>query len=194
MTFPNKILIRQSMIKKRNALTQEYIIRTSKIICETIKLTTLYQQSKNIAFYYPFRGEVCLKALWDDADSQGKTCFFPVSEGTHMDFLPAVPTTEFLPSQLGVLEPSVEKNLAIDKEKLDLVLMPLVCFDTLGMRLGMGKGFYDRAFEFEKRKKSPFLLGVAYEFQKFPLLEKQPWDVLLNAIATENKVYCCSVS
>ena len=37
---------------------------------------------------------------------------------------------------------------------LDLVFVPLVGFDANGMRLGMGAGYYDRAFAFLRQRRS----------------------------------------
>lgn len=188
MNLPSSKCIRESMMKKRSALTPDAILERSKKICEQIKSTPQYQESNTLAFYYPFRGEVSLKSLWYEATLSGKQCFFPKCDGTEMYFLPADPKTQFLPSQLGMLEPCVDKSNAIAKEALELVLMPLVSFDLFGVRLGGGKGFYDRAFDFVIREKSPFLLGVAYQFQASPQLEKKAWDIPLNAIATEDNV------
>ena len=74
--------------------------------------------------------------------------------------------------------------------QVDLLLLPLVAFDSAGTRLGMGGGFYDRSFAFLRdpayQGKRPYLLGLAYTFQKTPdLLLRELWDVPLNAVATE---------
>ena len=58
-----------------------------------------------------------------------------------------------------------------------------------GTRLGMGGGFYDRSFAFlrdpDKSGQRPRLVGLAYEFQQVEALVRQPWDVPLDAAATE---------
>jgi 5-formyltetrahydrofolate cyclo-ligase len=42
----------------------------------------------------------------------------------------------------GIREPATEEP--IDPGEIDLVIVPLLCFDTRGYRVGYGKGFYDR--------------------------------------------------
>ncbi|MXV14546.1 5-formyltetrahydrofolate cyclo-ligase [Hufsiella ginkgonis] len=42
----------------------------------------------------------------------------------------------------GITEP--EQGEAVDPQSIDLVLIPLLAYDTHGNRVGYGKGFYDR--------------------------------------------------
>ena len=75
---------------------------------------------------------------------------------------------------------------------LDMIFVPLVAFDLNGFRIGMGSGYYDRTFEKKleiKDMKSPVLIGLAYEFQKQECLNHQPWDVPLDMVVTELKIY-----
>lgn len=42
----------------------------------------------------------------------------------------------------GILEP--KQGIPTEPEKIDMVLVPMLTFDTNGQRVGYGKGFYDR--------------------------------------------------
>ena len=71
--------------------------------------------------------------------------------------------------------------------------MPLVACDEHGNRLGRGKGFYDRAFDFVRTPSAsanpPLLVGIAHECQICPTpLPYESWDVPLAAIATPTKL------
>ena len=81
----------------------------------------------------------------------------------------------------------------LQAEELDLVLVPLVAFDSTGTRLGMGGGFYDRSFAFPRGAnemgRRPHPLGLGYEFQAVAELVRQPWDVPLDAVVTERALY-----
>jgi 5-formyltetrahydrofolate cyclo-ligase len=50
--------------------------------------------------------------------------------------------TQLVENRYGVLEP-VQALKCLD-EQIDLVLLPLICFDNDGFRIGYGKGYYDR--------------------------------------------------
>src|SRR5690606_26182857 len=89
----------------------------------------------------------------------------------------------------GILEPSLGRR--IDARQLDLVLTPLVAFDDHGVRVGVGRGYYDRCFRFlhtREQWRRPKLLGVAYELQRVPPLPPQHWDVPLYGAVTEGGI------
>lgn len=50
--------------------------------------------------------------------------------------------SEFEENTWGIREPVGQKK--IEPAKIDLVVVPLLCFDLRGFRVGYGKGFYDR--------------------------------------------------
>lgn len=52
------------------------------------------------------------------------------------------PETEIAPNRWGIPEPIAAQ--AFDVKQLDWVVIPLLCFDQRGYRVGYGKGFYDR--------------------------------------------------
>jgi 5-formyltetrahydrofolate cyclo-ligase len=72
--------------------------------------------------------------------------------------------------------------------------LPLVGFDAHGMRLGMGAGFYDRAFAYRRWRRAwrgPRLIGVAYAFQQVPRILAAQHDVHLDAVVTDKGVLKC---
>ncbi len=69
----------------------------------------------------------------------------------------------------------------------DILLVPLVAFDTTGNRLGQGAGFYDRTLS-ALRRSAPNLLaiGIAFACQRFEELPVALHDQPLSGILTEN--------
>lgn len=49
---------------------------------------------------------------------------------------------EFIENRWGIREPVAGRTVAA--REIDMVLVPGLCFDTRGHRVGYGKGFYDR--------------------------------------------------
>lgn len=63
-----------------------------------------------------------------------------------------------------------------------VLLVPLVGFDRAGRRLGQGGGFYDR---WAAAHPTARRIGIAWSVQERPAIPADPWDMPLDAIATE---------
>jgi 5-formyltetrahydrofolate cyclo-ligase len=93
-----------------------------------------------------------------------------------------------LPSinRLGIPEPDALRTIAA--RALSVVLLPVLGFDPYGTRLGTGGGYYDRMFAFRRLRHSwhrPLLVGIAFQCQQLPLIERGSHDVPLDAVVTE---------
>jgi len=89
-------------------------------------------------------------------------------------------------SRYDILEPV--RGRPLRASQLDVVFVPLVGFDDQCNRIGMGKGFYDRALAFRRgrtRTRQPLLVGLAFECQRVDALPVQPHDVALDRLVTE---------
>ena len=64
----------------------------------------------------------------------------------------------------------------------DFLLVPLLAFDRRGFRLGYGAGYYDRTLAGLSRH---FALGCAFAAQCVDAVPIGPYDVRLDAVATE---------
>ena len=69
----------------------------------------------------------------------------------------------------------------------ELLIVPLVAFDTQGFRLGYGGGYYDRSLELLRKKKPTLAVGYAYSGQmgEVPV---EITDQRLDALVSENGV------
>lgn len=117
-----------------------------------------------------------------------------VRAGKRMHFAPWRMGDALRTSRYGIPEPATETEWAPDE--LDVVILPLVAFNRDGDRLGMGGGYYDRAFAFlheRPRGEKPLLVGAAYAFQEVPGLSSEPWDVPLDHIVTEQGLIATGV-
>ncbi len=105
-------------------------------------------------------------------------------------FAPWRPGDPLVTNRFGIPEPDVEPASGLPAEALAMAVMPLVGFDDAGRRLGMGGGWYDRAFAFRQRRAAPpWLVGAAFAAQQVPALDAAGWDVLPDAICTERDTF-----
>jgi len=186
-------LRREIRLKRQNlSLNQQRSasIELVNILCNSPH----FIQSQNIAVYLASDGEISPQAVIEAAWAKGKQVYLPVvhtagDEGAEkgMAFYRYNSDTPLQRNVYGIEEPVVEHSESINPEDLDLVLLPLVAFDRQGGRLGMGGGYYDRAFEFKAGQAhlNPFLLGLAHHCQEVDYLALAAWDIPLAAVATD---------
>lgn len=130
----NKDDLRQKAKKIRNELDMKTI--SSKIV-SNIRNLEVYKKSKRVMIFYPLGNEVDLLELLSD----DKQFYLPRVNGEELEVCPYKVGDKLLKSKFKVLEPI---NEPVDKNLLDLVLVPALCVDDKCNRLGYGKGFYDR--------------------------------------------------
>lgn len=66
----------------------------------------------------------------------------------------------------------------------DVLLVPLLAFDTQGYRLGYGAGFYDRTLSQLRARKSIIAIGIAYDIQKVEIVPHDRYDQPLDWVLT----------
>jgi 5-formyltetrahydrofolate cyclo-ligase len=76
----------------------------------------------------------------------------------------------------GILEPT--GPLFTDYDSIDLAVVPGVAFTRDGVRLGRGKGYYDRLLP---RIKSP-KVGICFPFQILESIPTEPFDVKMDEV------------
>ncbi len=95
------------------------------------------------------------------------------------------PGTEgFEPGNFGVLQPRERGAKKIPMTQIQGFLIPGLGFDRRGVRLGWGKGFYDRALVgFQGLK-----IGVALSTQITDLLPEEGHDIKMDLVITDSEV------
>ncbi|MFW8636933.1 5-formyltetrahydrofolate cyclo-ligase [Cribrihabitans pelagius] len=70
----------------------------------------------------------------------------------------------------------------------EILIVPLVAFDSRGGRLGYGGGFYDRTLEMLRGKRATLAIGFAFDAQEDENLPLEPTDQPLDMVVTESRV------
>ena len=187
--------LRRMLRKARRALTPRQQREAARGLYQQLAQHPLFRRARHISLYLPTDGEIDPRLLLRAAQRRGKATYLPVLSAwprTKMVFQRIRPGEPLKPNRFRILEPRA--NLARQRQvwALDLVLLPLVGFDDVGGRLGMGGGFYDRSLAYLARRKSwrkPTLLGLAHECQKVERLAQASWDVPLQGTVTDKAWY-----
>ena len=161
--------IRNIIKEKRSQLSEKELRLTSKAITERIRSFKFSKELTKIGIYYAVNNEVDVHPLCEILWQENKRVYLPIVEKKKLLFGEYRNTSNLKNNRFKIPEPIVGLESQISAFELDLIFMPLVAFDPMGNRIGMGGGFYDRTLDnkqLDNDLKKPILVGVAYEFQK----------------------------
>ncbi len=176
----SKSQFRQSLTRKRQALTAQQLKDNSYAICQRLSEHFLKPELQlSYAIYWPFGNEVDLRPLL----KKHPNGHIPSVFNKKMQFQSWHPELMITMHPLGMMQPAYITESP--PAHLNLCFLPLLGFDAQGHRLGMGGGFYDRYFESNTNTQ---LIGVAHDCQQVDALPTDDWDVKLHAIATESQL------
>lgn len=133
-----------------------------------------------VASYVPMGSEIDPSPLARAAVDRGCAIVLPhvTIRSQPMRFLAWDSEAALIAGPFGLSQPHHEAAAMAP----DIILTPLLAFDSALNRLGQGAGYYDRAFV---RFPDAWRVGVAWSVQQVESLPHDPWDVPLHAIVTE---------
>lgn len=188
----NKHAIRRELLKMRELLDANKARDNSFKIQDRLMGLEEYQNGTIIGSYVPIGMEVETWKIMHHALANKKTLALPkIEENGTLSFY-AIEEADLngslvKSSRFNLKEPkALEERLV---EKLDLLIIPGIAFDTQGYRLGYGFGYYDR---YMAKKTYNNSVGAAHDFQILDHnLPKLFYDQKLDFLVTETRtVYC----
>lgn len=195
-TKERKRYVRQAVLARRDALSQEARRRAACLITERLLGHQWFYRADILLCYASYGSELETGELIREALRLGKQVFLPrVLPGHRMDFFQIGSPEELQPGFHGILEPpelhpyrEIAENPALRGEETGpggpaLMLMPGVAYDPYGNRLGYGGGYYDRYLEAHPRFLT-YSIGIGHSCQlveKLPVEETdcKPYQVIL---------------
>ena len=112
------------------------------------RVTSLWQYTRNdlLLAYVSTPIEVDTHGIIRTALEDGKCVAVPrcVSGTRQMEFYRIKSLEDLVPGTFGVLEPKPDPDFLVTNFEHGLCLIPALCYDWRGYRLGYEKGYYDR--------------------------------------------------
>ena len=187
--FMDTITVRRLMRKRRRLITPHKQVEAGKKLAKQLSVLPCFRNSKRIAFYMAHDGEINPDFAMHIAEATGKECYLPVLHPLKQNRLYFIRYRSGDPlgiNRFGIKEPFLQGEKITPAFALDLILLPLVAFDRSCNRIGMGGGFYDRTLR--PHQYFTRLVGLAQSCQETDSINKQPWDIPLEAVVTEKIV------
>ncbi|MGN6647961.1 MAG: 5-formyltetrahydrofolate cyclo-ligase [Cytophaga sp.] len=187
----NKDAARKLYTSKRKELSTGEIRENSKSIAETFIKSDLWKNCTVIHIFIsiPDKAEIDTSFLIDfffEQHPEIKICTSIIdTNGQDLLHTCITPSTTYIPNRWNIPEP-VER-LAVHEQDIDLVLLPLLAFDSKGNRVGYGKGFYDRFLQ--NCKSEVIKVGLSFFRPTDELIEADTWDVPLDYGISPDQLY-----
>lgn len=186
-----KTELRRAFQKRRETLTDREIADTSQIIAGEFFDTFDLGNIKTLLCFIPmakFREietSLIYKKIWIDFPMIRTLAPRINFESGEMESRAFKDPTELAENKWGIPEPKGGET--IDSNKIDMVLIPLLCFDPRGHRVGYGKGFYDRLLT--KCRPACVKVGLSYFPPIADIDDVGEHDVKLDYCVTPERVF-----
>ncbi|HOK96310.1 MAG TPA: 5-formyltetrahydrofolate cyclo-ligase [Anaerohalosphaeraceae bacterium] len=186
----DKSALRQKLKQQLMQMSREEIIAKSKIICDYVIGSEVFQKASVVMAFLSLPHEVDTTPLILAAWQRGKTVAVPKISWQQRHMIPveiASLETGLKTDEHGLRNPI--GGIPVPFDEIDLVITPGLGFDAEGNRLGRGGSYYDNFFTSNKITAARWAL--AFSHQICPAIPHDDSDVPVDAVVTENGIILC---
>lgn len=175
----NKAQLRNKYKSLRDALnTNEKYEMEHAITQQSIELLS---QFDTIGIYYSFGNELNTKDLIDSLLKLNKKIYLPRVEENQIVMCRYKSGNPLKSSDYGIKEPI---NPMTPIASIEVVIAPMLAYNSQGYRLGYGGGYYDRLL----RNFKGLILGLAYDYSLSNDIPIEGHDIKCHQIITDREV------
>ena len=175
----HKKKIRKKILNLRKKNYNKLLSINNLLVLRLIK--KFKKNNINIGAYYPVNYEIdCLNILNFLEDKKYSISLPVIKKNRDMNFYKWSFKDPLRISKFGIPEP-----LKLKIVKPDVLLIPLVAYDSRFYRIGYGGGYYDRYLTKIKKIKKIKSIGLAFSFQEVSKIKIDKYDQKLDVILTE---------
>ncbi|MEX4010357.1 5-formyltetrahydrofolate cyclo-ligase [Neoaquamicrobium sediminum] len=171
---------RKRLVNDRLAMDAETRMERSQKIASGLDRAIGKVAGRIVSTYWPFRGEPDLRDWSIRVIERSGRIALPVvvQKGAPLEFRIWTPGDPLERGVWNILVPS--RGPAVQP---DIVVAPVVGFDSGNYRLGYGGGFFDRTLA--AMTKRPLVIGVGYSEARIATIYPQPHDIAMTTIVTD---------
>ena len=169
--------IRRLMRQLKSALCDEQKKGLSQEVFAKIEDCEAFKSARNVMLYHSLPDELPTHNVvvrW----ALCKNVYLPRCNGDELDVVKFEPQS-MQSGSFSIIEPQGEP---VDKNLMDLIIVPAVAFDDKGGRVGRGKGYYDKLLPLLPHS---YNIGICYRFQAREEIPCEPFDRRMEEVWTE---------
>jgi len=178
--MPPKTELRRLIRAQLARMSPAAVNAASESIRESIPSLPRWQDARVVAAYAALPGEPDLRPL----DWVGeKTVLLPRVDGEDLVFHAVSDANQLKSVAFGVMEPDPAKCPAFDPRAAEIIFVPGMAFTTEGLRLGRGRGFYDRLLA--ALPEDILRVGICFAEQIVAELPSEPHDEEVDVVLSQ---------
>jgi 5-formyltetrahydrofolate cyclo-ligase len=178
----NKYKLRSKILKVRKKNSHKNLKINLNKFFSFLKINKF--KFKNIGGYFTSNFEIDDLKILEMMEKKNFNVSLPViKENNQMNFFQFSINDPLKINKFGIPEP-----VSVNIINPDILLVPLVSFDSKLNRLGYGGGFYDRYIEKIEKVKKVIKIGLAFSYQKIKKVPTDKFDKKLDFIITEKEI------
>ena len=175
----------RSYIKTKRKSVENKAEKDSLVAQNLLSLDEI-KKADTVSCYISLDDEICtdeiVRVLLDSGKSVGAP--YCVDNNGNMDFYYITDFDDLRIQSFGVREPVIEKCKKVTSFDNTIIILPGLCFDSNGNRLGYGKGYYDRFLQIH----SLISVGLCYNSLIVKKVPTDMYDKKADIIVTENDI------
>lgn len=179
--------LRKNIISKLNSLSKDEHALIESQIQKNLFSSDSWKKAKLVGTTISQDGiEWNTKNIIEQAWKEGKTVAIPkcIDSDRSMQFYEFQSYNELEVVYYDLKEPIPNVEREVNKNEIDLLIVPGIVFDSNGYRIGFGGGYYDRFLvDYHHMKTS-----LASKIQLVPEIPREQHDIAVDFLVTEEEV------
>jgi 5,10-methenyltetrahydrofolate synthetase len=171
---------RARLIEERGRIPADEHQRISLAVETSLKEILDPLPAQILSAYWPYKGEIDLRPTMERLQAKGWTTALPHVAGPRkpLEFHKWIAGMEMDAGVYGIPVPRTHELV-----RPDVIVMPLVAFDSENYRLGYGAGYFD--ITLVRLQPRPRAIGVGFEFTRLDTIHPLPTDIPVDFVITE---------
>ena len=178
--------LRNEIISKRRNIPAHIKEELENRIFDRLISYPLFVNSKTVLVYYSVNDEINTKNIIEYCFRNNKKAALPVcGQNRVIEFYCITSFSDLTEGRYNIPAPDVSRCNPVDDFTDSICIVPALCFDKSGARLGYGGGYYD-GFLNSRKTYSAGLCFDGFIFENIPV---ESHDIAVDAVITESGVF-----
>ena len=183
---PQKRALRAELRERRRNLTRDERAAATEGLTERLITLTRTTGARSVSCYLSAVDEPNTRPFVNWAKETGLRVLFPITRTDGLlDWTTATDDEEEVLGVAGVPEPVGELLGPIAINDVDLIIVPAASVDASGMRLGWGRGYYDKTLGSMER--CPPVYGVLFDSELVDEVPRERHDQAIDGVVTPTR-------